>query len=540
MTLNELMKQKKYREIWQKYCGFTDLSVQEYMRIQERLMLEQIELMSECELGQRLMRNKKPASLEEYRQFVPLTTYSDYADILLKKKTSALPAEPVVWIETTWEGGKNPVKFAPYSEGMIKAHRSAVIAIMLFATSRKRGNFSLRRFDRFVYGMAPLPYLTGLIPYVLEGEIDADFLPDQKQSNDMSLSQRNSASLDLAMQRGLDIFFGMGNVVMKMTEQFIAAPSRMTLRSLFRNSPMMNYNLIRGMLRRKIFNKAVLPKDIWELKGLVYAGTDTFSLKEKLEGYWGIKPLEVFGGTEPSCVAAETWSKNGLVMFPDVCFYEFIPEAELAKCESDPGYVPGTLLMDELSPGVTYELVFSSLKGGAFLRYRAGYMFQCVSVVNEKEGILFPQFRYLNRTSALIDLAGFIRITEQTIEQAVELSRLPLGDWFAIREYNAELRPYLHLYVELEEEAGTMDINARIIKEQLGLYFQFLDLDEWDMESLFGIDPLMVTILSGGAIAGYERAKGKKLQRINPPATVVEEVLSRAEESADAGEEERA
>ncbi|MDR2736545.1 MAG: GH3 auxin-responsive promoter family protein [Gracilibacteraceae bacterium] len=528
MTLNDLLKQKKHKEIWQKYCGFVDLSLQDYMRIQSRLMLEQIELMSACELGQRLMHNRKPATIEEYRRLVPLTTYSDYADILLKKQTSALPAEPVVWIETTWEGGKDPVKLAPYSEGMLKAHRAAVIAIMLFATSKRKGSFSLRRFDRLMYGMAPMPYLTGLIPYVLDGEVDVEFLPDQGMMGPMSLSHRNSLGMNQAMRRGIDLFFGVGTLLMKISEQFITAPARLPFRSMFHNSVLMNYNLTKAWLRKRIFKKTVFPKDIWDLKGLVYAGTDAFFLKDKLENYWGVEPLEVFGGAELSCIAAEAWSKNGLVMFPDVCFYEFIPESELAECESSPLYVPKTSLMNELQSGVAYELVFSSFKGGAFLRYRAGYMFLCVSTENEKDGIRLPQFRYLNRLSSVIDIAGYVRITEKTIEQVIELSKLPLTNWFAVKEYNVENRPYLHLYVELGEEAFMQDINGSVVQEQLILYFNYLDLNEWDLESLFGINPLVTTVLPEGIIKGYEQEKGQKFQKINPPAAAVAEILRKA------------
>ncbi len=46
---------------------------------------------------------------------VPLTDYEDYADILLRKDGDSLPGNPVIWIQTTWEGGKHPIKVAPYT-----------------------------------------------------------------------------------------------------------------------------------------------------------------------------------------------------------------------------------------------------------------------------------------------------------------------------------------------------------------------------------------------------------------------------------------
>lgn len=53
MTFEQKLKQVPASEIWQEYCGFLDLSMQEYMRIQRRLLMEQVTLMSHCELGHR-------------------------------------------------------------------------------------------------------------------------------------------------------------------------------------------------------------------------------------------------------------------------------------------------------------------------------------------------------------------------------------------------------------------------------------------------------------------------------------------------------
>lgn len=53
MTLNEMLKKKMYEEIWDSYIGFLNLSLKDYMIIQERLLQEQIDLYYKCELGKR-------------------------------------------------------------------------------------------------------------------------------------------------------------------------------------------------------------------------------------------------------------------------------------------------------------------------------------------------------------------------------------------------------------------------------------------------------------------------------------------------------
>ena len=90
------------------------------------------------------------------------------------------------------------------------------------------------------------------------------------------------------------------------------------------------YSLIDSTYK-KCKKQELLPKDLFEFKGIVCGGTDSDTYKAKIEHYYGIKPLEIFGGTESAAVATETWSRNGLTFFPDVNFLEFIPENELQK-----------------------------------------------------------------------------------------------------------------------------------------------------------------------------------------------------------------
>ena len=95
MTFEEKLKKQQYDELWSEYCGFLDLDMDAYMHIQNRLMKEQIRLWSGCELGRRLLGDKHPQTIDEFRQAVPLTSYEDYADILLQKKADMLPDDQI-------------------------------------------------------------------------------------------------------------------------------------------------------------------------------------------------------------------------------------------------------------------------------------------------------------------------------------------------------------------------------------------------------------------------------------------------------------
>jgi len=82
-TVGELLKQGRYEELWGRCCGFIDLSLEDFMKIQRRLLSEQLELLKRCELGRYIMNGADPYNVEEFREQVPLTTYDDYAPYLL-------------------------------------------------------------------------------------------------------------------------------------------------------------------------------------------------------------------------------------------------------------------------------------------------------------------------------------------------------------------------------------------------------------------------------------------------------------------------
>ena len=297
MSLKEKLKKHQYNEIWQQYCGFLDLSMEGYMKIQRRLMEEQIQLWSNCGLGQSILKGKHPKNLEEFRKMVPLTEYEDYADILLTKQPDMLPGNPVIWIQTTWEGGKHPIKVAPYTRSMLDTYRNNVMACLILSTSREKGSFDVASTDKFLYALAPLPYATGLFPLALGEEIDIEFLPAIKDAVNMSFSERNKLGFKMAMQKDLGFFFGLGSVAYAVSLSLSSLTSSgggVKLSSLLKCKPQMIIRLLKAKYRCKKEQRQLLPKDLFHLKGFMVAGTDNLCYKDDLEELWGIRPMELF------------------------------------------------------------------------------------------------------------------------------------------------------------------------------------------------------------------------------------------------------
>ena len=521
MRFQEKLRRYSKQDLWDEYCGFLNMSMDEYMTMQKRLVMEEIELWCSSELGKRILKGKKPATLEEFRGMVPLTTYDDYADILLRKDTSCLPDEAVLWIQTTWEGGMHPMKVAPYTRSMLDTYKRNVMACFILATGKERGDFDVSVTDHMLYALAPLPYATGLLPLLIKDEIDIEYLPPVKEAVNMSFRERNAKGFKMGLKKGIEYFFGLGSVTYFVSKSVATLQESATkgsfLEKLSKVSPKMMVRYMAAKRKCKEEGRELMPKDLFTLKGFMCAGTDNWCYKDDLERMWGIRPMEIFAGTEPTCIGTETWSRNGMYFFPDACFYEFIPEDEMMKNMDDPSYVPRTYLMNEVLPGEKYEIVVTVLKGGAFARYRVGDVYRCLGIGCKEDGTSIPRFSYIDRVPSVIDIAGFTRITENSIRHSIELSGLQIEDWFAVKEYTDENRPLLHLYVELKKAAlAGAAMSREILKDHLSVYFKYVDQDYTDLKKILGVDPLNITIVKCGTFHEFESVYGHRIRKMNP------------------------
>ena len=346
----------------------------------------------------------------------------------------------------------------------------------------------------------------------------------------MSFKERNVQGFKLGMKKGIEYFFGLGSVLYYVS-QSITSIGGNRKKSLWEKlssvSPAMMMRAIVAKRTCRKENRDLLPKDLFKLKAFMYAGTDNRCYKADLEHMWGVTPMELFAGTEPTCIGCETWSREGVYFFPDACFYEFIPEDEMNKNMDDPNYQPRTVLWDEVVPGGVYEIVLTVFKGGAFARYRVGDVFRCTGIGSQLENNTIPRFQYIDRVPQIIDIAGFTRITEKSINQAIELSRLPIENWTAKKEFTENNRPYLHLYVELQRNnLINSAVSIRILQDQLGIYFRYLDQDYEDLKKILGVDPLKITMLKCGTFGAYKQKFGSTVRKMNPESCEINDLMT--------------
>ena len=529
--IQELLRQGRYEELWQMGCGFIDLSLEQFVAIQKRLLLEQIELLKNCELGREIMRGAMPETVEEFREQVPLTTYADYCPELLERREDVLPVKPVMWMHTSgrsveYSAGKSTtVKWVPLSPRFYHELAAIMLGCGLFASCKEKGDTSplKRKRPKYLYAVAARPYTSGTFAYIGQNEVMGESLPPLDEAEKLSFEARIQLGFRQALSQGLDYFFGLSTVLVAVGERISQHSRNVDVRS-FLSDPMALFRLLRGLVRSKLAHRPMLPRDLWSVKAIFGSGADSTVFKTKIKELWERCPLEVYAGTEGSVYATQTWDYDGMTFVPNLNFLEFVPEIEYFKSQLDNSYQPKTVLLDEVKAGGCYEVVITNFHGGIVTRYRLGDVVRITSLRNGKLGIGIPQMVFESRVDDLIDITGFGRLTEKIVWQAIESTSIPYTDWTARKEV-IEGKPMLHLYLELKDNYIASERGVAT-----AVYEQLVKLDdeyEYNIyraygtpEAVIGVKPVKITLLPQGAFDNYRaqrQAEGADLAHLKPP-----------------------
>ncbi len=541
-TLLEMHRRGDREGIWKRYCGFLDLSIDEFMAAQRSLLEEQLGVWGKSRLVTRLFGGEIPRTFEEFRARAPLTTYEDYADVLLVKNESVLAQETREWIHTSGRSGEYEFKWVPYTQGMYDTLSDGTLACFILGPCRRHGQVALREGDRFMFTLAPLPFISGLCMRALHEQFNFRIWPSYEEALAMDFFQRIREGIKLAFSNGIDFFYGITSVMLNISEQLESAGSaaggarsgsagsdnRDEMRALLRN-PRVLMRLAWGTLKAKLRGGPLRPRDLWNVKGIMCSGMDSSIYKERIRALWGEYPWEVYGCTEFGFVAYQHFASSGLVFRESSDLYEFMTLEDYARWKDDRSWRPPLLLLSEVEADREYALVGTNFHGGVLVRYVLGDAVRIVSLSDERIGLRLPQAVFSTRVDDVIDIAGFTRLTEKAIWTAIESSGIPYTDWVVAKEYQAG-NPILHLYLETRQDGHDPERIRRTIHEKL----KEGDRPYRDLEEMAGIDPLRVTVLSRGTFGRYlqeRQAAGVDLAHTKPPhmsptAEVVSKLLA--------------
>ncbi len=533
----ELLQQGRNEELWQMCCGFLSLNLEQFMAIQKRLLLEQIELLNHCVFGKKIMNGTKPETVEEFRQQVPLTTYSDYCPEFIEKREDVLPVKPDFWVRTSGRTGEYPCKWVPMTPKYSQELSVILYGVGMLSCCQGWGDTSrIPDKTKSLYSVAPRPYISGTFADILRMQTPLYYLPTVEEAENLSFEERIKLGFQQAMSEGLDYFFGLSLVLVTVGEKIRQSSEKVDIRP-FLGRPRALWRLTKGMVKSRLAGRPMLPRDIWSVRGIIGSGVDSWVYRDRIKELWGRYPLDLYSSTEGGVMATQTWDYDGMTFVPNLNFLEFIPEKEHFKWQMDRSYQPKTLLLDEVEAGENYELVLTNFHGGALVRYRIGDMVRITSLRNEKLGIEIPQMAFERRADDLLNFM-VIKLTEKQIWQAIERSGIAYEDWTAYKKPGESI---LHLLIELKngfqgsETEILAAIQEQIIDSGKSSYRTSGVLEDWRDALDFSVE---VTLLPQGAFANYitqKQAEGAdpahlKPPHINPSDKVLTLLLSKPEE----------
>lgn len=507
----KLLRQGRTQDIWNRYCGFLDLTLAEFMQVQQRLLAEQLGRVSQSVLGKHILGGAPLTTMETFRATAPLTTYADYETYLAERREDALAMKPHLWAHTSGRSGR--YKLVPFSREMFNRAGERIMTAVILSMASERGEVRLEEQDVLLYNTPPHPYASGISLLSLHEQFPFHFVPSLDQTASMSFQQRLEMSFQVALVSGIDVLGSITSVMVRMGERFAQGGGARPSRRLLHPKALMRVS--RALLRSRMAGRPMLPKDLWSVKGILCGGTDTNLYKQRIVDYWGTIPHEIYASTETGVVTAlQAWDRKGMYFLPDVVFLEFIPEEDWIQQRQDPIFRPRTVLLDEVQPGQRYELVITSFGGGPFLRYRMGDLVRFLQIEDKEAKIQLPSMVIAGRSDGLIDLGSFTGLMDEPMFwQAIHSTGLAYEEWTVRKEIDAN-GAFLHLYLEMKETVPA-DEARQLIRQQIKASNSFYA----DLESMLEVDPLRLTLLSPGTFRAYALEKqelGADLAHLKP------------------------
>jgi len=516
--------------VWEHCCSFLDLSLDEFMAIQKHKWKEQMARLCACSLGRSIVGETPPADLDEFKERVPFTTYDDYEPYLTEQREDVLPEKPYTWARTSGQGGRT--KWIPLTETMYHVAIDGMFAAFVLATAKRRRVFSLKHGDIFFYGVAPPPWGSGVAFSGIAQKYGLRTVPTLEQVEAIDNMQlRAVVGFQGALANGLHVMPALPSVLVKVGDTF----DRAARSSLSFRQPLAAYRILKGLLKSRIARRPTLPRDVWNLKAVMVGGADLQAFAQRIEWQWGKRPYEIYLNVEfGGPFAMQTWTRKAMTPLPHLGLLEFVPESEWAKSQADPTYKPATVLLDGVSAGQRYELVFTTFNGGVLVRYRPGDMVKVVSLADADTGIALPQLVFWSRADKLIDIGGFTRLDEKTMWSALEEAQVPYEGWIARKEASAG-ESILAVYVATQAPAE----DRERMEERLHAALKKSDSSYADLERHLSMKPLRLTFLPSGTLAKYDAERQlagadpghMKELHMQPPEEATKRILEIAEEA---------
>lgn len=491
---------------WRRYCGFLDLSLEEFTQIQGHLLREQIDLVAYTVVGKELLQGRRPISVEEFRRTVPLTTYKDYAPYLNDQRDECFANTDHTWIQTSAQGGI--FKRVPWAARFQHVQGRNVIAALILSSAPAKGEVTIAPGLKVLLILPGKPFASACLASSLAEHFPARVLPPLDESEKMTFRKKIDAGLRMALTEDLDFVISITSSLLRagnIAEEMFGR-RRLPVR-LTRLHPRV---LSRVLLKWMGGRQKLAPRDLWSLKGVVGWGADSDVFSQRIEEQWGRPFFQMYASSEAGIAAMQESVRGDMAFLPDSVFFEFLPEDRLEDADGD-----SPVLITQVEDGKLYEPVITSFYGMPFLRYRQGDL---VRIKRDADSGV-PRMVFHGRADDVIDLFGIARLDTKTVSKALEVAGKEHGEWCLRKEYEGD-RAVLKLYIELGEGVAATEMERRF---HLGLKAA----DQHYREAVYTMacNPIRVTAFPKGSFqtVASQRSKGS-VRHMNPPESLVQEL----------------
>ena len=496
---------------WTRYCGFIDLSVDQFCGIQQRLLTSQIEEVAGAFFYKKLVGDTKALSIDEFRRTVPLTSYKDYAPYLQDGQSSALPKEPRYWIHTS--AVKGTFKRVPWTGRFHELQCRNIISALILSSAEGPGDVRVMPGCKLLNLIPERPFASAQLAFGLKDQFSVELIPPPDTSEKLVFIKKIDTAIELGLNSNVDFVIGMTSSLLKLSDRFpqVIQGVRLSPGALVKLHPAVAWRLLWN--RR---DGSQLPKAAWKVKGIIGWGTDSDVFERDFERQWGKKLLQMYASSESGIMAMQDWRHGPLVFLPDSVFFEFIPQESLNASN------PSTLLINEVEVGKVYEPVITSFYGMPFLRYRQGDLVRIVSCDSKENGV--PRMTFVGRADDIIDAFGIARLNTEVVSQALGQIGLTQREWFLRKEFNQD-RVILRLYIELDSGNDVATVEQRVSRA-----VKSIDRHWGEAVYTMGYNPIKIRALPPGTF----RRLGDDCARVhmNPPDSMIKEIERLAEEES--------
>ncbi|MDO8491544.1 MAG: GH3 auxin-responsive promoter family protein [Dehalococcoidia bacterium] len=496
------------RSVRQRYCGFLDLSVEEFMQIQQHLLEEQMELVSGSVESEKLPNWRKSAKVDNFRRLLPLTTYPDYAKFLSSDQRVCFDGDPQ-WVHTSAPGGS--FKRVPWTLRFQKVQARNVVAALILSSASGGHEIMTKPHLKVVSILPDKPFASAYLASDLKEQFHAQIIPAQNGDGAMPFRNKVDAALMQALSSDIDFVICMTSTLLRLSDRAVSmfGDGKVPL-GVTQLHPMVSWRLLRSRFNAR---RPLVPGDLWSPKGIVGWGVDSDTLEDKIARQWGKPLFQMYASSESGIMSMQESPRAPMAFLPDSVFLEFLPHSELGT-----GGDSGTVLIDEVEDGKLYEPVVTSFYGMPLFRYRQGDL---VRIHKSGKGNKAPRMVFHGRADDVIDVYGIARLNGETVARAVAAAGTGHNCWCLRKEYEKD-RPVLKWYVELGDSAHAAELKHRFHRE-------LMNADQHYREAVYtvALNPVRLAPLPLGAFKQVlaQNHLEQTQVRMNPPDAVVQGLL---------------